>query len=94
MREVTPWKASGWTRTTRIRAELEDGTPREYFMKTCSEDFGALMMEGEFNSLKYVHTYIPKSCPEPFGWGEVSSSQLLTATPNVSIKPLLNFGPK
>lgn len=30
------------------------------------------MMEDEFNSLQYTHTYIPKLCPEPFGWGEVN----------------------
>ncbi|KAL2282210.1 hypothetical protein FJTKL_11036 [Diaporthe vaccinii] len=31
-------------------------------------------MEGEFNSLQYMHAYIPKSCPKPFGWGECETS--------------------
>lgn len=48
-------------------------------------------MEGEFNSLKYVHTYIPNSCPEPFGWGEVSSSQIMTPTPSIWFKFVRDF---
>lgn len=51
------------------------------------------MMEGEFHSLKHMHTYIPESCPEPFGWGEVSCCQMLfldvVATPVLLLGPLM-----
>lgn len=59
-------------------------------MKTCSAEFGAVMMEGEFNSLKYMYTYIPESCPEPFGYGEVSCTQMLL--PGVIVRPILLMG--
>lgn len=69
--EVTPWRPSGWTQTAYVRAQLPLAGPvQEYFMKTCSADFGALMMEGEFHFLKAIHAHIPASCPEPLGWGE------------------------
>lgn len=68
--KVAPYSDSAWTRTKRVQVRLSDGTAQDYFMKTCSEDFGALMMEGEFNSLKAMHAHIPASCPEPLGWGE------------------------
>lgn len=71
--ESIPWGASGWTQTTRILASV-NGLRKDYFMKTCSASFGALMMEGEFNSLDKMHNHIPDFCPKPFGWGECETS--------------------
>lgn len=70
---MTPWAASGWTQTARVQAQLVDGTTQDYFIKTCSADFGALMMEGEFHSLQAMHAHIPASCPAPLGWGQCQS---------------------
>lgn len=73
-KDVTPWRASGWTQTALVRAESANGTEVQYFLKTCSAKFAAVMMKGEFYSLQEMHTYIPKSVPEPLGWGECKTS--------------------
>lgn len=57
-----------------VRAESADGIEVEYFLKTCSAKFAEVMMKGEFYSLREMHTHMPKSCPEPFGWGECQTN--------------------
>lgn len=71
---MQPWAASGWTQTARVSTELEDGTPKDYFLKTCSEDFAKVMMEGEFLALEEMHSQMAESCPKPHSWGEYESS--------------------
>lgn len=49
-------------------------------MKMCSANFGALMMEGEFNvlkgqSLERTHSYIPVPAPSPLAGATVRDVQ-------------------
>ncbi|KAK8039441.1 hypothetical protein PG993_007852 [Apiospora rasikravindrae] len=49
----TPWGASAWTATYKVTAELADGTRAFFFVKT-AKNRGAVMMEGESNSLQSI----------------------------------------
>lgn len=71
---MQPWGASGWTQTARVTTKLADGIPKEYFLKTCSEDFAKVMMKGEFLALEEMHSHMAESCPKPHSWGEYESS--------------------
>lgn len=71
---MQPWAASGWTQTARLATKLPDGTPKEYFLKTCSKDPAEVMMKGEFQALEEMHSHMPESCPRPHSWGEYESS--------------------
>ncbi|KAI1858213.1 hypothetical protein JX265_010881 [Neoarthrinium moseri] len=55
-------------------AELADGTPKQYFLKTAQEH-GAVMMEGEFNSLQAIDRVSPGFVPKVYGWGKLESSE-------------------
>ncbi|KAI0156468.1 Fructosamine kinase-domain-containing protein [Xylariaceae sp. FL1272] len=69
------WGASAWTKTAKITAQLSDGTPKNYFLK-CATERGALMMEGEFNSLKAIRDISPLFAPKPYGWGKFETSDV------------------
>jgi len=72
--QAIPWGASAWTKTAKIVINLHDGTAQAYFLKISSENVAPIMMEGEFNSIKTIHSLMPEFAPKPFGWGEYKSS--------------------
>ncbi|KAJ9615503.1 hypothetical protein H2200_001578 [Cladophialophora chaetospira] len=61
---------AAWTRAVRISIELEDGGSQSYFLKCASEDRGKMMMEGEYNSMRELHHYLPTFVPRPITWGK------------------------
>lgn len=66
---ATSHGASHWTRTFRVTAESSRGAPRLYFLKLCPGDRGRGMVEGEFESIRVIHTTVPKFAPRPIAWG-------------------------
>lgn len=71
--EGVPWGTSAWTVTSKVRVQGPDGVEQAYFMKTAVER-GAVMMEGEFNSLKTIRATVPLFAPEVYGWGKFDLS--------------------
>ncbi|KAK8087240.1 hypothetical protein PG994_002214 [Apiospora phragmitis] len=71
--EGLPWGASAWTATYKVAAELADGTPMFFFVKT-AKDRGATMMEGEYNSLQSLGRASPGFVPRVYGWGKIEKS--------------------
>ncbi|KAK7948003.1 uncharacterized protein PG986_008889, partial [Apiospora aurea] len=67
-----PWGASAWTATYKVTAELADGTHRLFFVKT-TKARGAVMMEGEFNSLQAIDRVSPGLVPRVYGWDHMAS---------------------
>lgn len=67
--EASTFGTSAWTRTARIAVELEDGTSKSYFLK-CAAEGGAMMMEGEYNSMNELYKLVPRSVPKPYAWGK------------------------
>jgi protein-ribulosamine 3-kinase len=61
--------ASFWANTSRIDVELADGTPKTFFIKVLSNDLGRKMVQGEFESMKAIHTLLPDFAPKPIAWG-------------------------
>jgi fructosamine-3-kinase len=60
---------SFWANTGRIDVELVDGTAQSYFIKVESRDTGKNMFNGEFESMKGIHSLWPEFAPEPIAWG-------------------------
>ncbi|KAF2104968.1 Ketosamine-3-kinase [Rhizodiscina lignyota] len=60
--------------TSKITTKLDDGTRKEYFMKTGHGKDADVMFEGEHASLNALHDAVPSLCPQSFGWGKFSSS--------------------
>ena len=59
-----------WGRTAKIIVRLPDGQEKDYFLKAFSlGDIGKCMCEGEFESLKAMHTVSSSFVPEPHAWG-------------------------
>ncbi|KAK8012239.1 hypothetical protein PG991_009614 [Apiospora marii] len=61
--------ASFWALTSRIEVELHDGTPQSFFIKAVSGETGRKMVEGEFTSMKAIHTLLPDFAPAPIAHG-------------------------
>ncbi|KAI8949376.1 Fructosamine kinase-domain-containing protein [Xylaria longipes] len=60
-----------WGQTARIVAEVPGGARKNYFLKTIKlGETGRLMMEGEFESLKAIHSVSPDLAPQPYAWGK------------------------
>ncbi|KAI1266053.1 Fructosamine kinase-domain-containing protein [Xylariaceae sp. FL1019] len=72
--ECVSWKSSAWTNTFKVTARTEEDVERMYFMKTAQER-GAIMMEGEYNSLTGINDAVPGLAPKPFGWGKFDESE-------------------
>ena len=64
---------SFWSNTGRIDVELVDGTTQSYFIKVISQETGKNMMQGEFESMKAIHTLSPDFAPKPLAWGTYRS---------------------
>ncbi|KAH9889620.1 Fructosamine kinase-domain-containing protein [Xylariomycetidae sp. FL2044] len=60
---------SFWANTGRIDVELSDGSPKSFFIKALSADAGRNMVEGEYESMKAIHTIVPEFVPRPVAWG-------------------------
>ncbi|KAF2652417.1 hypothetical protein K491DRAFT_706427 [Lophiostoma macrostomum CBS 122681] len=68
--EARKYGMSLWGHTAKVLAQLPSGEPKNYFLKMVSlESAGRLMIEGEFASLKAIHTVSPEFVPEPYAWG-------------------------
>ena len=61
---------SFWSNTGRIDVELVDGTTQSYFIKVISQETGKNMMQGEFESMKAIHT-LTRFCTETVGVGDI-----------------------
>lgn len=57
-----------------MTTELADGTPKEYFIKTCSAYSAKVLMKGEFLALEEMNFHMPEFCPKPHSWGEYEST--------------------
>ncbi|EEP82520.1 predicted protein [Uncinocarpus reesii 1704] len=63
-----------WGKTAQICTKLPDGRLEEYFLKTVSlGSHGRVMIEGEFESLKAIHSVTPGFVPFPHAWGKYKS---------------------
>lgn len=60
---------SFWANTGRIDIELQDGTPKTFFIKVLSKDVGKNMVRGEYESMKAIHTILPEFAPQPIAHG-------------------------
>ncbi|KAI9690718.1 MAG: hypothetical protein M1820_009870 [Bogoriella megaspora] len=60
-----------WGKTAKLIVKLPSGEINAYFLKVVSlGDTGRHMCEGEFESLKAIHTVSPGFVPEPYAWGK------------------------
>ncbi|KAK7748374.1 hypothetical protein SLS62_008637 [Diatrype stigma] len=73
--EAVAWGASAWTRTAKITVRLPDDTIKNYFLK-CAIERGAIMMEGEYQSLRTIYDLMPGFTPQVYGWGKFESSNV------------------
>ena len=64
---------SGFTSTTKICGVLQDGTQKQFFMKTGQGNDAEVMFAGEHTSLNAIHT-IPSLCPQSFIHGRLADS--------------------
>jgi fructosamine-3-kinase len=60
---------SFWANTGRIDVQLEDGTPKTFFIKVLSKDVGKNMVHGEYESMKAICTVLPDFAPKPIAHG-------------------------
>ncbi|KAK8036080.1 Fructosamine kinase-domain-containing protein [Apiospora rasikravindrae] len=65
--------ASFWAKTGRIDVNLQDGTPRSFFIKAVSGEVGKNMVVGEFESMKAIHAVLPEFVPAPIAHGTYES---------------------
>ncbi|KAI0196392.1 Fructosamine kinase-domain-containing protein [Astrocystis sublimbata] len=65
--------ASYWNQRARLDVEI-DGKPKSYFLKLTSGDVAGPMLEGEYESMKLIHQFVPKFSPQPIGWGKCDGS--------------------
>lgn len=61
--------ASFWAISTKIDVELEDGSPKSYFMKVYITPKGEAQVLGEYVAAGAVHAIIPENVPPPVGKG-------------------------
>lgn len=55
--------SSGFNAIAKISTTFEDGTQREFFMKTASGKDAEIMFRGEHASLNAIHGAVPSLCP-------------------------------
>ncbi|KAI9718674.1 MAG: hypothetical protein M1828_006609 [Chrysothrix sp. TS-e1954] len=62
-----------WNQIIKIITRLPDGSRQNYLLKVASHgSVGRSMMEGEYESLKAIHTTVPNFTPEPYAWGNLA----------------------
>jgi len=66
--------ASYWTRTASVHLQFPDGTDARYFLKVATGDRGRGIMQGEYESMKVLHTVTPDFAPKPIAWGTFKSN--------------------
>ncbi|CAI6336914.1 unnamed protein product [Periconia digitata] len=59
--------------TYKIAYKLDDGTERQFFMKTGTGQNAETMFQGEHASLAAIHAIVPTLCPNSFGCGKFAS---------------------
>ena len=60
--------------TSKITTKLDDGSHKQYFLKTGVGKEAEVMFEGEHYSLNALHHSVPSLCPQSFGWGKLTDS--------------------
>ncbi|PKY07909.1 hypothetical protein P168DRAFT_308113 [Aspergillus campestris IBT 28561] len=60
---------SFWNYTGRIEIERADGQLESFFIKVISNIRGHNMVQGEYESMKAIHTVCPEFTPKPIAWG-------------------------
>ncbi|KAI5249470.1 fructosamine kinase [Aureobasidium subglaciale] len=60
---------SSFSSTSKITTKLDDGTTKQYFMKTGSGKEASVMFEGEHASLSAIQKAVPALCPKSYGHG-------------------------
>ena len=53
----------GMEQTQRVTVQHPDGQTKTYFLKTCSDAIGPVMMKSEFISLSTIHSFLPALVP-------------------------------
>ncbi|KAK6514456.1 hypothetical protein TWF281_004656 [Arthrobotrys megalospora] len=66
---------SGFAGTLRVRSG-----DNQFFVKTGAGESSKVMFEGEYESLKAIHTAVPDLCPRPIGHGELQNGGYFLAT--------------
>ncbi|KAF7196932.1 Ketosamine-3-kinase [Pseudocercospora fuligena] len=56
--------------TSKITAKLEDGTTKQFFMKSGKGKDAEIMFTGEHASLNAMHDVVPTLCPKSYGHGK------------------------
>ncbi|KAI0095565.1 Fructosamine kinase-domain-containing protein [Nemania sp. FL0031] len=65
---------SYWSKTGRLDIEI-DGKLESYFLKLADGDVASPMLNGEFESMKLIHKFIPKFSPRPIAYGKCQDSE-------------------
>ncbi|KAI9711055.1 MAG: hypothetical protein M1828_001982 [Chrysothrix sp. TS-e1954] len=60
--------------TAKITTKLEDGSKKDYFMKTATGSEAEIMFKGEHASLNALHDAVPDLCPASIGQGKLADS--------------------
>ncbi|KAI5259373.1 fructosamine kinase [Aureobasidium subglaciale] len=60
---------SSFSSTSKITTKLDDGTTKQYFLKTGSGGEASVMFEGEHASLSAIQKAVPALCPKSYGHG-------------------------
>ncbi|KAI9696262.1 MAG: hypothetical protein M1836_005815 [Candelina mexicana] len=65
-----------WGKTAKVVVELPTGEEKNYFLKVVTMGIiGKHMCEGEFESLKTIHTVYQGFVPEPYAWGKYAQEE-------------------
>ncbi|KAI5208691.1 fructosamine kinase [Aureobasidium subglaciale] len=65
---------SSFSSTSKITTKLDDGTTKQYFMKTGSGKEASVMFEGEHASLSAIQKAVPTLCPKSYGHGTLADT--------------------
>ncbi|KAL7936006.1 Fructosamine kinase domain-containing protein [Trichoderma chlorosporum] len=67
---IEQFGTSAWTLTGRlVVADPYDGSEKIYFVKVAYGETGHIMLHGEFESSKMIHSLMPDFIPKPIGFG-------------------------
>jgi fructosamine-3-kinase len=61
--------------TSKIVQKLDDGTTKQYFMKTGRGKEAEIMFTGEHESMNAIHNAVPSLCPKSYGHGQFTESK-------------------
>ena len=70
---------SGFTTTAKITTTFDDGTQRQFFLKTGQGEDAEVMFAGEHASLNALHV-VPSLCPQSFAHGKLDSGGAFLVT--------------